>query len=93
MSNPTKPDPRWLPVTSITQLPTSSTQFLEGGMYRFESATTTYVIIDDEPITVFPNSNNSALILRGEYETQYQYIAPGQYLRSNTSSGTMVKLG
>ena len=89
----TKPDPRWLRVISITQLPTSSTQFLEGGMYRFESATTTYVIIDDEPITVFPNSNNSALILRGEYETQYQYIAPGQYLRSNTSGGTMVKLG
>ena len=89
----TKPDPRWLRVISITQLPYNSTQILEGGMYRFESSTTCYIIIDDEDITTFPSSTNSALILRGEYETQYQYIAPGQYLRSSTNSGTMVKLG
>ena len=93
MSNPKQPDPRWLPVTSITQLPYNSTQITEGGMYRFESSTTCYIIIADEDITDFPGSTNSAVIIRGEYETQYQYIAPGQYLRSSTSSGTMVKLG
>ena len=89
----TKPDPRWLPITSVTQMPTSSTQITDGGMYRFEAGTTVYMIIDDTAITDFPSSANSALILRGEYETQYQYIKPGQYIRCNTSSGTMVKLG
>ena len=93
MFNPKQPDPRWLPVSSITQMPTSSTQITDGGMYRFEANTTVYIIIDDTAITAFPSSANSAVICRGEYETQYQYIAPGQYIRCNTSSGTMVKLG
>ena len=93
MSNPKQPDPRWLPVSSITQMPNSSTQITDGGMYRFEAPNLVYIRIDDSPITVSPSSTNSAVICRGEYETQYQYIAPGQYIRCSTTAGTMVKLG
>jgi len=93
MSNPKQPDPRWLPVSSITQMPSTSTQIPDGGMYRFEAATTVYIIISDAAITDFPTQSNCAVICRGEYETQYQYIAPGQFIRCNTTSGSMVKLG
>ena len=86
-------DPRWLPVTNVTQLPTVSTQITDGGMYKFEANTTAWIIIDDAPITLFPNNDNAAIIMRGEYEPNYQYIKPGQYIRCNTSAGSMVKLG
>ena len=89
----TKPDPRWMRIAETNQLPQNSTQITDGGMYRFEAATTVYIIISDAAITDFPPQSNCAVICRGEYETQYQYIAPGQFIRCNTTSGSMVKLG
>ena len=82
-------------IGTTTQLPTNSTQITEGGMYRFE-AYHNYVlgiIVSDDPINVQPTWNNSTFALRGDSENgMFQYIAPGQYIRSNGTGGVYVKM-
>ena len=96
MSNPKQPDPRWMRIISTTQLPTCSTQITDGGMYRFEAYNgyNIGIIVSDDVINVQPNWYNSTFALRGDYENgMYQYIAPGQYIRANSSGGVYVKMG
>ena len=82
-------------IAETTQLPSSSTQITEGGMYRFEAYNgyNIGIIVSDSPINVSPNWNNSTFALRGDYENgMYQYIAPGQYIRANSTGGVYVKM-
>ena len=81
-------DPRWMRIATTTQLPTTSTQVTVSGVYKFTGSSTTYVIVSDSAITVSASATNSALVFSGGYDTEYQYIAAGQYIRSSTSNGT-----
>ena len=91
----TKPDPRWMRIAETNQLPQSSTQITDGGMYRFEAYNgyNIGIIVSDSVINVVPSWYNSTFALRGDYENgMYQYIAPGQYIRANSSGGVYVKM-
>ena len=91
----TKPDPRWMRIAETNQLPQNSTQITDGGMYRFEAYNgyNIGIIVSDSPINVGPSWYNSTFALRGDYENgMYQYIAPGQYIRANSSGGVYVKM-
>lgn len=81
-------DPRWMRVGTPISLSTSGTTVSVSGVYKFNSSQGIFVYIG-EPVAsnTAVNSQNAAIVASGSYVVTYQYVAQGQMIKSNTSTG------
>ena len=85
-----QPNPSWMRVVSTTQLPAVSTEITVGGVYLFNagSGAVCQVQISGSAIGSVPNAATAAFTLGAGQSTWAQYVAAGQFIRCDSSSGT-----
>ena len=81
-------DPRWMRVGSPTTLSTVGDTVAVSGLYKFNSGAGIYIYIGDPVASnTAINQYNASIVASGSYVVLYQYVAQGQMIKSNTSSG------
>mgnify|MGYP005715323811 FL=1 len=81
-------DPRWMRCGTTNTFSTVGDTVTVSGLYKFNSGAGIYVYIGDPVASnTAINQYNASIVASGSYVVLYQYVAQGQMIKANTSSG------
>ncbi len=81
-------DPRWMRCGTTNTLSTVGDTATVSGLYKFNSGSGIYIYIGDPVASnTAINQYNASIIASASYVVTYQYVAQGQMIKSNTSTG------